>query len=88
MWPSGRNLPAGVRPRNVHLQYKDDRPRLAGRCLEYARFQTFSIFLSSNQTRLTDTHHPPCQTPGMDLSKMNHQEIEALLRLRRPPQFE
>jgi len=33
------------------------------------------------QTRLTDPHRQPCQTPDMELSKMTRQEIEALLRL-------
>ena len=45
------------------------------------RFRSFSIYLSSYQASLTDAQQPPCQTPGMDLSKMTRQEIEALLWL-------
>jgi|GEM_PF-2670976 len=44
-------------------------------------FPTFSIFLSCHQIYLTDPHRQPCQTPGMDLSKMTTSEAEALLRL-------
>lgn len=33
------------------------------------------------QTPLTDPPSPPCQTRGMDMIRMNRQEIEALLRL-------
>ena len=39
------------------------------------------ISLHHHQTRLTDFHHLPCQTCGMDLSRMTRQEIEALLKL-------
>jgi hypothetical protein len=34
-----------------------------------------------NGKRCVITHYPPCQRPGMDLSKMTRQEIEVLLRL-------
>ena len=33
------------------------------------------------QTCLTDPCKPPRQTPGMDLSKMTLEEVQALLRL-------
>ena len=46
-----------------------------------AIFGTFSLLLNTYQTRLTDRHCIPCQTRGMDMSKMTRQEIEAMLRL-------
>ncbi len=30
---------------------------------------------------ISDTHHPPCQTRSMGLSRMNIVEMQALLRL-------
>ena len=38
-------------------------------------------FLSCNQIYLTDSPRPPCHPPGMDLSKMTLEEVQALLRL-------
>ena len=38
-------------------------------------------YIQGIQICLTDTHNLPCQTPGMDLSRMTRQEIEALLKM-------